>query len=345
MELTAIQQQNSKTAEQINNSDIASDFTKDAMVVKEQPAKSSSNAFIEANTGEVSFEEMRDKHIIPVFIKDNEPVISHTQFIEAMAYEVNKVYKGETILRPNVRVSHPIKGRIAEARNKPAQELQEHEKTLCYERMAFVIEIPSVYDDIDGNIVSLCVGGVKAYNLDNLYNKQGADQHFKIFVGFKNTVCTNLCVWTDGFAGDLKVTTIGQLQACIYTLLLNYNLLFHLNEMRPLNSFSITERQFATIIGKCRMYQYLPHKMKTEIPALYLGDAQVNSVCKDYYKDSSFCKSDDGSINLWKLYNLFTNANKSSYIDSFLDRNVNAYSFTEAIRFALQNKSSNWFLN
>jgi hypothetical protein len=344
MELTVIQQQNSKPDDQINNADV-SDFIQDAVVVKDQQVLSTSKPFIEANTGEVDFEEMRDRHIIPVFIKDNEPVISHTQFIEAMVYEVNKVYKGETILKPNIRASHPIKGRIAEARNKPAHELQEHEKTLYYERMAFVIEIPSMYDEIDGSNLSLCVGGVKAYNLDNLYSRQGADQHFKIFIGFKNTVCTNLCVWTDGFAGDLKVTTIGQLQACIYTLISRYNLLYHLHELRLLNEYAITEQQFATIIGKCRMYQYLPYKMKTEIGSLSLGDSQLNCVCKDYYKDNSFCKNDDGSINLWKLYNLFTNANKSTYIDNFLDRSINAYNFTEAIRRALQTKSSNWFLN
>ncbi|HVX27197.1 MAG TPA: DUF3871 family protein [Parafilimonas sp.] len=344
MESIILQQQDNRSAELINDNDI-SDYLKDIAVVKDKQVISTSKPFIEANTSEVSFEEMMEKHIIPVFIKDNEPVISHTQFIEAMVYEVNKIYNGEMILKPNIRVSHPIKGRIPEARNKPAHELLKQEKTLYYERMAFVIEIPSVYDDIDGNSLSLCVGGVKSYSLDNLYARQGADQHFKIFIGFKNSVCTNLCVWTDGFVGDLKVSNIGQLRACIYSLISKYNLVYHLNEMRLLKDYSITEKQFATIVGKCRMYQYLPHKTKTAIPALYLGDSQLNCVCKDYYKDNSFCKNDDGSINLWKLYNLFTNANKSSYIDNFIDRNVNAYNFAEAIRFALQNKSSNWFLN
>jgi hypothetical protein len=87
--------------------------------------------------------------------------------------------------------------------------------------MAFLIEIPSYYDVIDGNTLSLTVGGVKAYNLDNLYNKKGADEHFKVFIGFKNSVCTNLCVWTDGFMGDLKVKTVGQLKGSIRTLVEN----------------------------------------------------------------------------------------------------------------------------
>jgi hypothetical protein len=85
--------------------------------------------------------------------------------------------------------------------------------------------------------------------------------------------------------------------------------------------------------------------MKNDIAPLQFGDTQVGMVVKDYYKDKSFCRDANGNINLWKLYNLFTGSNKTSYIDTFLDRSANAYHFTEAIRFALQNKSTNWFLN
>jgi Domain of unknown function, B. Theta Gene description (DUF3871) len=163
---------------------------------------STSRPFIDANTIEHTLEEIKEGHIIPVFIKDNETVISHTDFIEATHQAAAEIFQGETILKPSIRLSHPIKGRIPEARNKPANELQEHEKTLYYERMAFIIELPTVYDEIDGSQVSLTVGGVKALNLDNLYNRKGADEHFKVFIGFKNTVCTNLCVWSDGYMGD-----------------------------------------------------------------------------------------------------------------------------------------------
>jgi len=36
---------------------------------------STSKPFIEANTIEVSLDELRNHHIIPVYVKDNEPVI------------------------------------------------------------------------------------------------------------------------------------------------------------------------------------------------------------------------------------------------------------------------------
>jgi len=306
---------------------------------------STSKPFIEANTIEASFEEIRDKHIIPVFIKDNEPVISHTEFIEAMMYEVKQVYHSENILQPSIRLSHPIKGRIPEAKNKAASELLEHERTIYYERMAFIIEIPSVYDEIEGSKLSLCVGGVKAYNIDNLYNRKGADEHFKIFIGFKNSICTNLCIWTDGLKADVRVQNSNQLKASILSLIDNFNPVYQLRQSATLLDYSLTEQQFAHLIGKCRMYQCLSNEQKKNIPFFPLGDAQLSSVCKGYYNDENFKRNEDGSINLWKLYNLFTGANKTSYIDNFIERSAESYQFTENIKRAFQNEADNWFLS
>lgn len=306
---------------------------------------STDKPFIQANTEGSSLEEIRSNHVIPVFIKDNEPVISHGDFIEATIDVIQEIYSGETILKPSVRISHPIKGRIPEAKDKPAKDLLEHEKTLYYERMAFIIEIPTIQDEIDGSTLSLTIGGVKAYNLDNLYSKKGADEHFKAFIGFKNSVCTNLCVWTDGYMSDLKVRSLGQLKGCIRSLVENYNASFHMHSLRKLTEHSLTEHQFAHLVGRCRMYNHLPNDMKNNITPMLLSDTQLGAVVKDYYRDNSFCKDDDGNINLWRLYNLFTGSNKSSYIDTFIDRSVNSFRFVEDIRMALERKDSNWFLN
>lgn len=306
---------------------------------------STDKPFIQANTEAAHLQEMRDKHIIPVFIKDNEPLIAHTDFIESAMQVVSEVYARETILTPSIRVSHPIKGRIPEAKSKPANELLEHEKTLYFERMAFLIEVPTIQDTVAGNTLSLTIGGIKAYNLDNLYSRKGADEHFKVFVGFKNQVCTNLCIWSDGFINDLKVSDISQLQGCLRAMLQNYNAVHHLDSLKQLNNYSLTESQFAHLIGRCRMYNNLPAQLKNEIPALSFGDNQVGAVVKDYYRDESFCRDTDGNINLWRLYNLFTGVNKSSYIDSFAEKSVNAFQFAEQIRSALENKTQSWFLN
>ena len=63
-------------------------------------------------------------------------------------------------------------------------------------------------------------------------------------------------------------------------------------------------------------------------------------VVKDYYRDESFSKDEHGNINLWRLYNLFTGANKQSNIDSFLERSVNAFNIADEMKIALYGRNS-----
>jgi hypothetical protein len=303
------------------------------------------SAFIVANTVEGDLQTIKDHHTIPAFSRDNEPLISHADFITTTYSVVEEYFEGQRLLQPAIRLSHEVKGRIPSAKDKPANQLEEWEKTIYYQRMMFCIEVPGITDIIDGNTLSLTIGGVKSYTLDNLYSKKGSDEHFKLFVGFKNRVCTNLSVWSDGLVNDLKVTNLGQLKACIRSLLEGYNQNLHLYHLKKFAEHSITERQFAHLIGRCRMYNHLPADMRAEIPAILFGEQQMNVVVKDYYKDNSFCRDGNGNINLWKLHNLFTSTNKSSYIDSFLDRSVSAYNFVEQIRWGLEGRSSNWYLS
>ena len=308
-------------------------------------SQSTERIFIQANTIPVTLNEIRSNHIIPVFMKDNETAISQGDFIETVMEVAAQSYYGEQILKPSIRMSHPIKGRIPDAKDKPVSQLQDWEKTVYYERMMFAIEIPSITDDIDGNPVTFTIGGVKAYNQDSLYSKKGADEHFKLFAGFQNRVCTNLSVWSDGLAADIKVKTLDQLRNAVLNMLLSFNPVDQIQRMRSLVDHSITEQQFAQLIGRCRMHQYLPATDKEGIDPLLFGDQQIATVCRDYYRDNSFCRTSDGNINLWKLYNLFTGANKSTYIDQFLERSVSASVLIEGIRDSLNNTRSNWYLN
>lgn len=313
-------------------------------VIEEIEVVSTSKPFIEANTIGGTLQELHDKHIIPVFVKENEPAISHGDFIDATMQAVSHVFNGEVILRPSIRLSHPIKGRTPEARNKPANALLEHEKTLYYERMAFCIEIPSITSEIEGNRLNLTVGGVKAYNLDSLVSKN-SPQHFKVFIGFRNLVCCNLCVHTDGFLGDLRVHSLDVLYNSILSLFNDFNAVQMAQQLQEFQQYSLTESEFARFIGRARMYRHMSEGAKLLIPELGMGDAQVNNICKDYYHDLSFRSNEDGSINLWRLYNLLTGANKSSYIDLFLDRSANAYGITKEVMAALQGKADCWYLS
>ncbi|WP_400192676.1 DUF3871 family protein [Hymenobacter sp. B81] len=142
--------------------------------------------------------------------------------------------------------------------------------------------LASIRNTVGGNELTLVVGGVKAFNLDNFCNRKGAAEHFKLFVGFQNLVCTNLCVRTDGYLGDLRVGSLDQLRA---------------------------------------------------------------AVCRDYYRGESFCRDEAGNINLRRLYNLFTGANKSTYIDQFLDRSVNPLDLALQVQNALEGRSTSWYLS
>ncbi|RYZ87829.1 MAG: DUF3871 family protein [Proteobacteria bacterium] len=316
----------------------------EAIVIDSAP--SSERAFLLANTLPSTLREMQEKHIIPVYSRDNEPLISHSDFIESALETVERLFPHESILEPSIRVSHPIKGRIPSARNKPAKDLEEWERTLYYERAAFVIELPSIQETVGDNQLSLTIGGVKAYNHDSLHQKKGVDEHFKVFIGFQNLVCTNLCVSTDGYLADLRVKSVAQLITAIEELIRRYQLNQHLSLMRQLTEYYLTEQQFAQLIGRCRLYQYLPLAQKRDIAPLLITDQQISMIARDYYRDHSFCREADGRISLWKLYNLFTGAVKSSYIDTFLDRNVNSLEITGGIMQSLQGLhiSQSWFL-
>lgn len=302
--------------------------------------------FVEANTEEVSLSFLKNKCIVPVFTKDNETTLSHQEFIDSVRNVVRSIFPNEIIEEPEIRVSHQIKGRTPDAIHVPVKDLQEHQKTTYYERMAFIIRIPSITETINGNTLALTVGGVRALNTENLYNKKTYEK-FKIFIGFQNMVCCNLCISTDGFKEELKAMSFVDLEDKTLQLFSSYNMHRHLNAMEQLSNYSLTESQFAQLIGKGRLYNFLPKKEKLLLPELLLNDGHLTTVAKDYYQDESFCKDESGDINLWKFYNLLTGSNKTSYLDKFLDRGVNAFDFTTGVSDALHDKNSkhSWFLH
>lgn len=301
--------------------------------------------FIEANTLEVELNHLKNDCIVPVFSKDNERTISHNEFIQVAHECASKIFPHHHFDAPEIRVSHQIKGRVPSAVNKPVKELLDHERTIYYERMAFIIRIPSITENINGNDIALTIGGVRAYNQENLYSKKTFEK-FKFFIGFQNMVCCNMCVSSDGFVDDLRADSYIGMRAKLLDVLQAYQAENHLNSMKQLSQESLTEHQFAQLIGKARLYNYLPKNDKLQIPELLLNDGQISTVAKDYYQDESFCRNESGDINLWSVYNLLTQANKSSYIDTFLDRNVNSFEFSQGLAKALNGDSSyHWFLS
>ena len=299
--------------------------------------------FIEANTKEVEMSHLTDDCIIPVFSKDNEVTISHQSFIETVFEAAYKAFPQEHISEPSIRVSHVVKGRIPEAIHKPVSQLLESDKTIYYERMMFCLEVPTIHQDIDGCRLNLTIGGVRAYNEQNLYAKKSPEK-FRIFIGFKNMVCCNLCVSTDGYKSTIKVMDTSGLSSAAQDLFSSYDMAQHLRMMTSFQAVGMTETQFAQFLGKSRLYQYLPIQERKRLPELLMTDTQIGLVAKSYLDDPDFGRNGD-AISMWKVYNLLTGANKSSYIDNFLDRAENAsHLATGLCKALLGDQEYSWFI-
>ena len=302
------------------------------------------NHFIEANTVEVTVEHLANDCVTPVFAKDNELTINHVSFIHTVEDAAKDFFRGEVVNDAQVRASHIIKGRVPSAIHKPANQLLETDKTIYYERCAFSIDVPTIYQDINGNRLYLSIVGVRAYNQQNLYSKK-VPELFRVAIGFKNLVCCNMCVFTDGYKGELRASSIRELYRQVLELFQNFNPAKQIHLMQQLCNSSLTEHQFCQIIGRMRLYQSLPTRLQREIPQLLITDTQINNVAKSYITDENF-SSYGTDINMWKFYNLLTGANKSSYIDMFLDRSVNATEIALGINAALHGEERyKWFID
>jgi hypothetical protein len=68
---------------------------------------------------------------------------------------------------------------------------------------------------------------------------------------------TNLCISTEGFKKEIGVKSLSDLAFEVYQLLAEVKTDRQLNKLHQLGDYSLTERQFAQLPGRSKMYQYL----------------------------------------------------------------------------------------
>ena len=123
-----------------------------------------------------------------------------------------------------------------------------------------------------------------------------------------------------------------------------YNPSKDLHLLRTLGQMSISTSEFCQIIGRMRLYQALTPNQQKRLPRLLLGDSQINAACRAFVSDVNF-KSTGDSITGWQLLNPLNGSVKSSYIDNFLERNLNCTEFVQGIQRAkLGDSEYAWFL-
>lgn len=326
---------------------IPADDVEEAVVIEEEIDPNNHPNFIESNTAAITLDELSEKSIVPTFA-DNTLTVSHQSFIQSVI-EAGQTVFGE--LTPvEIRVSHQINGRVPTALQKKASELTDEEKTVYYQRMAFVCHVVGLSRTINNQLVHLTIGGVRAYNEDRLYGRQ-SPMKFKIFVAWQVRVCSNLMLSCDGFAGNLECMTTSDIKEKALELFSGFDPVKddNLRTLEALGNTSISENTFCSIIGRLRLYQALSNQTRAELglPNLTLGDQAVNAVVRGYVENPNFKKENESeTITLWQMLQYFTEAVKQTYIDKWLDRERESVDFMYGIQRAIEgsNPQYAWFL-
>lgn len=124
--------------------------------------------FIESNTAAISLEDLATKCIVPTF-GDMSLTISHQNFMASVCKAATDVFGPLTPIE--CRVSHPIIGRVPSALYKKPSEVLDSEKTLFYQRLAWISHVRGLSRQINGQTVFLTIGGTRAYSEDRLYGR------------------------------------------------------------------------------------------------------------------------------------------------------------------------------
>ena len=293
------------------------EFAEEATIVIDEPTRAAVN-FLEANTEAISIEELANKCVVPTWA-NQELTIAHQDFINCVHEAAQDFYHGEVVNAPDIRCSHIVRGRVPNALGKKASELLECEKTQFYQRLAFAFTIPTIYETVRGEKLELCVGGVRNYSDLNLYRASKGLEKFSVFVGWRVVICSNQVLTGEGVKFNMEVTNMSELYRNVLELFHSFNPAKDIHLLHALSNTFLTETQFAQVVGRMRMFQALPSAQQKRMPQLLITDSQINSVCRDFYRNEHFGMKDN-AISLFDFHNLLTESNKSSYVDTYLYR-------------------------
>ena len=314
------------------------------IITEEAPA----TPFIESNTSGITLEELKRKCIVPSF-KDSSLTLSHQVFAENVLGAAMDYFNGETFGELECRVSHPISGRTPNALLKPEKFLTEADKTLFFQRFCFCFELTSMTKTIDGQPICLTIGGVRAYNEQNLYANKSPEK-LKIFIGWRVKVCSNLMLSCDGLQDRLEVMSSLDIYKSALDLFTAFDPIDNFNMLENLVNTRLSTQEFCNIIGRMRLYQALPARTRQELhlPELLLGDSQINAATREFVGNENFGLNGQDSISCYQLLQCLNESSKSSYIDTFLTKNRNCVEIATGIQKAIEGRDTenySWFLS
>ncbi len=301
------------------------------------------NPFILGSTSSIELNDLEQNYLTPVYAKDCSEVISHGNFIRTLLAAVKAHFPNETVAEPKIRVSHQLMMRNQSGVGKLIEQLDDLDTSSYFQRLITMIEIPSIKQNVNGNELNLQVVAIHSFHELNLLGSSNQRQNITMGIGFVNSVCTNLCLSTDGVNSTIKVYNTDELYKYALELFGQYNPARHLEQMRLLRETKMNTSTFSQFLGKCRLYAAMPQSLKIELnlPEVTLLEAQLNSACRDYFENSNFKADENGDLTMWNFYNILTNF-KNSPIVPFIDRSVNIFDVAVGVSRAINGTDNSW---
>lgn len=301
--------------------------------------------FIEGNAEPITLHNLKTLCTVPTWA-DNTLTISHQDFIEAIGRAASDVFPNDSIGVPEIRVSHAQYGRIPSAIHKKASDLLPEEKTLYYQRMCFCITV-SRKDIINGHETHLVVGGVRALNNENLGTRHNPEK-FKIFLGTRVTICSNLCIFGDCLIDKLECMSPVEIYSRALALFRGFDPELNYRMLESLGNTQLSVEDFTHVIGRCRLYEALSPAQRNDLnlPPILLGDSVLNAATRNFVSNPNFGIGDKSYITCWQLLNILNEATKSVVIDKFLQRMVNATDLSFGVMRAITGEDDKyaWFI-
>lgn len=159
-------------------------------------------------------------------------------------------------------------------------------------------------------------------------------------------------IQTSGTTGTIECLTEADIYQKAYQLFKSFDpeKEDNLKLLENLHTTRISQELFCSIVGRLRLYQFLPNEQKRDLPQVDLGDQPINAAVRGYAGDNPNFGMKDGitSISCWDLMNLLNEAIKATYVDKWVERNQACTDFAIGIQKAINGEDTegySWFLN
>ncbi len=264
--------------------------------------------------------------------------LSHGKIVDCVLQTAKEAYED-----PDCRVKS-IRGRMY---TEVPPDRPDSVRDSYFDTIAFLIEIPSVIQQIGDHQVTLSLGGLRAYpGLHQPLQFVRRDGLFQLLIGYNVYVCTNLCYHTEGVQLEVHANTEEELRMEVRKLIQSFNI------QKPLAEYRNWQQSRLSSSGIDELFRNLrnrasqePRKKKSTrgqdgvridaLNARRLGlPFDLNQVARARHglrKDPHFRRDTDGSITLWNLYNLFTESLKDAQPDRFLRDHEQVYRFMQGL--------------